>query len=576
MRSHLVRRWRWPVLLTALALALAACGADEEPTEEPDTDVEDVEEEPEEEEEPAAAAEGGTVLFGDEQEPTILNSFLIDGNSLVTSKVSANVWPGLHRVNPELGFDLYLLAEEPELTEDPFEVTYVLRDDAVWSDGTPITVEDVEFTLSVFDEDADWAGQITSRVGYELIENVETDGDHTITMTFSEPYALWQALFSEILPAHVLEGEDFETVLNDELPEVSGGPFIFDSWDRGTQLRLVRNEDFWGGEVALDEIIMRYLPDTTTLTQQMLGGELDMYDPQPQIELVNQLDGAADRIDYEVGLGPVWEHFDFNTLVPGLDQTFVRQAIALGINREQIVETLVAPVDPDAVVLDNPFWMANTEQYVPTYDQWSYDPDAAVELLEDNGCEPGDDGIYVCDDVRLSFRVGTTGGNERRELTQQLMQADLAEIGVEITIENQDGGAFFELLNTPENCDGVCDYDIALFAWVGQPNPATMANVYGCDGFDEEDGPTVRPQNWTVFCDEELTDIMDTANATVDPDENADLWNDAAQIMADNVPVIPLFQQPQLLAFDNAITGPQLNATNATQFWNSQEWAFTQ
>ena len=582
MRSHLVRRWRWPVLLTALALALAACGADEEPTEEPDTDVEDtddVEEEPEEEvedEEPADAADGGTVLFGDEQEPTILNGFLIDGNSLVTSKVFNNQFPGAYVIQPDLSLAPYVIDGEAEFTEDPFSVTYTILDEAEWSDGTTISVDDFIYTYeTIMAEDADWADQITSRAGYELIEDFEVDGDKTITFNFTEPYAPWQLMFANVLPAHVLEGSDFTTVLNDELPDVSGGPFVFDEWDRGTQLRMVRNDAYWGGEVALDEIIMRYLPDTTTLTQQMLGGELDMYDPQPQIELVNQLDGAADRIEYEVGLGPVWEHFDFNTQVDGLDRDYVRQAIALGINREQIVDTLVSPVDPDAVVLENPFWMANTEQYEPYYDQWSYDPQAAQDLLEENGCETGDDGIYVCDDVRLSFRVGTTGGNERRELTQQLMQADLAGVGIEITIENDEGAVFFERLNTPENCDGVCDYDIALFAWVGSPNPVGNANIYGCDGFDEGE-PTVRPQNWTVFCDEELTELMDTANATVDPDENADLWNQAAAIMADNVPVIPLFQQPQLLAWDNTITGPQLNATNQTQFWNSQEWAYTQ
>jgi peptide/nickel transport system substrate-binding protein len=580
MRSHLVRRWRWPVLLSALALALAACGGDTDDTEEPETDVEETEEEAEEEEveeeEPGEATAGGTVLFGDEQEPTILNSFLIDGNSLVTSKVTTNIWPGMYTINPEFALVPYLLDGEAEFTEDPFTVTYTLREDAAWSDGTPITVDDVIFTFeTIMDTEAAWADQITTREGYDLIEDFETDGEKTITFNFTEPYAPWKLLFDEILAAHVLEGEDFTTVLNDSLPDVSGGPFIFDSWERGTQLRLVRNENFWGGDVALDEVIMRYLPDTTTLTQQMLGGELDMYDPQPQIELVNQLEGASDRIEYQVGLGPVWEHFDFNTLVPGLDQAFVRQAIALGINRQQIVETLVQPVDPEATVLENPFWMTNQESYEPYYDQWSFDTQAARDLLEENGCELGDDEVYVCDDVRLSFRVGTTGGNERRELTQQLMQADLAAAGIEITIENDEGAAFFERLNTPENCEGVCDYDIALFAWVGSPDPSGNANIYGCDGFDEGE-PTVRPQNWHAFCDEELTSLMDEANGTVDPTENARLWNEAAAVMAENVPVLPLFQQPQLIAFDNTITGPQLNPTNATQFWNSESWAYTE
>jgi peptide/nickel transport system substrate-binding protein len=303
----------------------------------------------------------------------------------------------------------------------------------------------------------------------------------------------------------------------------------------------------------------------------MRGGEIDMYDPQPQIELIGQLDEVSDRIEYEVGLGPVWEHIDMNTLVPGLDKDYVRQAIALGINRQQIVETLVQPVDQEAEVLQQPFWMTNSEYYEPTYDQWDYDPEAARQLLEDSGCTEGDGGIFECEGDRLSFRFGTTGGNERRELTQQLVQADLQQVGIEITIENDEGATFFERLNTPENCDGICDYDLALFAWVGSPDPSGNANIYGCD-----EGDTPRPQNWTVYCNDELTSLMDEANSTVDPDENARLWNEAAAVIAEGVPIIPLFQQPQLLAWDNTITGPQLNPTNQTQFWNSAEWARTQ
>jgi peptide/nickel transport system substrate-binding protein len=581
MRSPRSRQWRWLVILAALALAIAACGDDETPepegeveTEEPEETTEpeeEAEEEEEVEEETGAPAEGGTVLFGDEQEPTILNGFLIDGNSLVTSKVFNNVFAGAYVIQPDFSYAPWLLDGEAEFTEDPFSVTYTIRDDASWSDGTPVSADDFVFTYEVHDEEADWADQITSRSGYELITDYEIVDEKTVTFNFEEPYAAWQLLFSNVLPAHILEGEDFTTFMNDELPDVSSGPYIFESWDRGTQLRLVKNEDYWDGDVSLDEIVMRYVPDTTTLTQQMRGGEIDMYDPQPQIELIGQLDEVSDRIEYEVGLGPVWEHIDFNTLVPGLDKDYVRQAIALGINRQQIVETLVQPVDQDAEVLQQPFWMTNSEYYEPYYDQWDYDPEAARQLLEDNGCTEGDGGIFECEGDRLSFRFGTTGGNERRELTQQLVQADLQQVGIEITIENDEGATFFERLNTPENCDGVCDYDLALFAWVGSPDPSGNANIYGCD-----EGETPRPQNWTVYCNDELTSLMDEANSTVDPDENARLWNEAAAVIAEGVPIIPLFQQPQLLAWDNTITGPQLNPTNQTQFWNSSEWARTQ
>ncbi|GGI04519.1 peptide ABC transporter substrate-binding protein [Egicoccus halophilus] len=567
-------------LIMAAALVATACGnggdeppATEEPeTVEPETTDEDTDEDTGDTDEEAAGdpVEGGTVLFGDEQEPTILNGTLIDGNSLVTSKVFNNIFPGAYTIQPDFSYAPWLIDGEAEFTEDPFSVTYTIRDDANWSDGTPITAEDFVFTLSVYDEDAAWADQITSRAGYELITDSEVEDDKTVTFDFSEPYAAWQLLFANVFPAHEFEGEDWETFMNDEIPAISGGPYLFDSWDRGTQLRLVRNDEYWDEDVMLDEIIMRYVPDTTTLTQQMVGGELDMYDPQPQIELVQQLDGATDRVNYEVGLGPVWEHIDFNTLVDGLDQEYVRQAISLGINREQIVDTLVRPVDPEAVVLNNPFWMANSEFYEPVFEQNDYDPDAARSLPEDNGCTEGDDGIYECDGTRLEFRISTTGGNERRELTQQLIQADLQQVGISINIENDEGATFFERLNTPENCGGVCDYDIGLFAWVGSPDPSGNANIYGCDG------DTLRPQNWTAWCNQEITDLMDDANATVEPEDNAALWNEAAQVFADEVPVVPLFQQPQLLAWENTITGPELNATNQTQFWNSASWARTE
>jgi len=577
MRSPSIRRWRGMGLVMAAALVATACGggtSDEPEGTSADAPAEtdgDTGAEPEDDESEAAPpAEGGTVLFGDEQEPTILNGTLIDGNSLVTSKVFNNIFPGSYVIQPDFSYAPSLIDGEAEFTEDPFSVTYTIRDDANWSDGTPITAEDYAFTLELYDEDAPHADQITSRSGYELIEDYEIDGDKTITFNFSEPYAAWQLLFSNVFPAHVFEGEDWETVMNDSIPEVSGGPYSFDSWERGTQLRLVKNDSYWGGDVALDEIIFRYVPDTTTLTQQMQGGEINMYDPQPQIELIGQLDEVSDRVNYEVGLGPVWEHIDFNTLVDGLDQPFVRQAIALGIDRERIVETLVRPVDPEAVVLENPFWMANSENYEPRFEQNSHDPDAARALLEENGCTEGDDGVYECDGVRLEFRISTTGGNERRELTQQLMQADLQEVGIKLNIENDEGATFFDRMNTPENCGGVCDYDIGLFAWVGSPDPSGNANIYGCNGDDP------RPQNWTAWCNAEITELMDEANSTVDPAANAALWNEAAQIFADEVPVVPLFQQPQLLAWENTITGPQLNATNQTQFWNSASWARTE
>jgi peptide/nickel transport system substrate-binding protein len=557
MHARLAQPSRWLLLLVALAMVAAACAPGDDdsaaPEGEPAQDSGDAADEPEDE-----RVEGGTILFGDEQEPEILNPYLIDGNALVTTKAVTNILAGAFTITPDFTYQEDVI-ESAETTEDPFTVTYNIREEAVWSDGEPVSAEDFEFTWqTVMNED--YADQMTSREGYELVTEAAIEDEKTITFTFSEAYAPWQLMFDNVLPAHHLEGEDFLTVWNESI-DISAGPFLFDGWTRGQQLRLVRNDAYWGEQPGIDEIVMRYVPDVTTLTQQMRGGEINMFDPQPQVELIDQLDGMT-NVEYETVAGAVWEHIDFNTLVEPLGEAYVRQAIIQGINREEIVEALVSPMDPDVQVLQNPIYMPNQDQYQPSYERWQYDPEAARQLLEDNGCAEGDDGIYECEGERLSFRFTTTGGNERRELTQQLVQANLADIGVEIEIDNNEGTEAFLRMDTPENCGGPCDYDLFLFAWVGSAEPQPNVNIYGCD----------RPQNWTAWCNEEATELMDSARSILDEQERADIWNQAAEIMAEEVPIIPLFQHVDVVAYQDNIRGAVPNPTTATVFWNSQEW----
>ena len=608
---------RWLIMLAVLALLAAACGddtgdtaeedpgepdpADEEPADDPDDPEDDPEDDgdedpgddedegdedegddegdPDGEEEAdvddidtegaeGPADEGDLVLYGDEQEPTVLNPFVIDGNATATSQIVNNVLAGANRVNPELETEPHILAEAAEVvSEDPFQVNFTIRDDAEWSDGTPITTEDFIFHTEVY-QDEENADQLTSTAGYELITEWEEDGDKSVTFTFEEPYPAYDLMFSNLMPAHALADQEFATAFADDIADADGnpigsGPFLLDSWDQGTQVRLVANENYFGDGPDVEEIVFRFVPDTTTLTQQFVGGEISMFAPQPQLDLVEAID-SVDGAELQVEAGVSWEHIDFNHLVDGLDQPHVRQAIALGIDRETIVDTLIRPTQPEAEVLQNIHFIPQQEGYEADFGQWDFDPDAAVALLEENGCERNDSDIFECDGVELSFRIGTTGGNERRELTQQLIQSDLAQIGIDIQIENTEGSAFFDLLNTPENCDGVCDYDIALFAWVGTPDFTSSANIYGCE----------KPQNWTVSCNEEATELMDQARVTPDEDERIGLMADSHVMLADDVPIVPLFQQETFVAHPESLQNVQVNTSTASVFWNSNEWTY--
>lgn len=553
---------RWVSLLVALALVAAACGTDEPvDTEEPlDEDVSEPEGEP---------LEGGSIVFGHEQEPAILNNALVEGNLLATSIVTRQLLLGAYRVTPDFEYVPELIDGEAEAEggEDgePFTVTWNILEEAAWSDGTPITADDFQFTYdTVMNEEFD----IVSREGYDQITETEVVDDKTWRATFEEPFAPYRTLFGTIsvLPAHVLEGEDFDTVWNDGIVDpatgepIASGPFQFEEWERGQQITIVRNEGFWGEPAILDQITFRYIEETPTLVQQIRGGEINIFDPQPQVDLIAQLEDI-DGVEVQSDAGPQWEHIDFNFDNPALANQYVREAFIRGIDREAIVEQLVTGVNPDAGVLQNTIFMENQEQYEPHWDMYEYDPEAAIALLEDNGCtRDGEGDIFECDGEELSFRYVSTTGNERRELMFEIVQSYMADIGIEL---NADFSEPAQSLGTqlPEG-----DFDIINFGWIGSPDPFGGDTIFMCDG----------ALNYNGYCNEEVTELIASNVTMTDEDERWATYNEADELIAADVPLIPLFQTPQTLAYEDTLGGVRVNATQWGPTWNASEWFLTE
>ncbi len=579
-QPHDRKKWRVPLLLLALAMVAAACGADDTTTEEDGEDVVDESEEPEEEpaeddgeedggEEDAAGdgrVEGGTVVFGADQEPAIVNPAIQEGILFATSVVIAPQLYPLWRITPELEFEPLLLDGEPVVEEDPFRVTYTLKEEAEWSDGTPITARDVQFT---WERRVDPDVEVANRTGYDLVSETEIVDDKTITFTFEEVYAPWRTMFATldavILPAHILEGEDLNEVWRDEIP-IASGPFQFEEWDRGVDMTLVRNENYWGEPASLDRIVFRFLEDSSTQVQQLRGGEVDVLAPQPQVDLVEQIDEIDDVVLNAVS-GATWEHMNIQAGNPELEPVFVRQAIAKGIDRAALVDALIAPIQPDAEPLNSIFYLSNQAQYEPNWeDALAYDPEAAEQLLIDNGCELGDDGVYVCDGVRLSIPYSTTSGDQRRELTFEVLQAQLAEIGIELTADFSEASVLFGTRLFER------DFGISGWAWTGTPDPFNTISQFGCT--DEDAGTGL--QNFTDTCSEEATELIREANRETDPDRRAALFNEADAILAELVPVIPLYQTPTITAYNTNVVGVETNPSSVGPTWNTEEWYLTE
>jgi peptide/nickel transport system substrate-binding protein len=582
LSSVSTRSFRWFLLLVVFALIAAACATEDDGATEPDDDTtEDEVTEPDDEptDEPTdgetdgEGAEGGTLVWGYDQEPNVLNPTTTDGNMFATSMVALSVVLPLWIITPEFAYEPSPLLESAEATAagvEPFSVTYNLNPDAVWSDGEAIDAGDVFFTLQTcLNEEWD----ITSRAGCDKVDMEATEaamdpGSKTIEVIFIEPYAPWQTIFSTadgvILPQHVLEGEDWNTVWNDEI-SVASGPFMFEEWNKGQQMSIVRNESYGtyaGRHAYLDRIVFRFLPDSDTQVQQLRGGEIDMFYPQPQLDLVQQVE-AIDGVESEASAGPIWEHLDFQQQNPALANQYVRQAMAMGIDRDTFIEQFILPLNPDAEPLNSLVYVNNQTEYEPHLQEFvSYDPQGAVALLEESGCQRGEDNIFVCDGERLSFEWTTTAGNERRELFFEIAQQSLLEIGIEVVPGFGEAAAVFaaDVLDAG-------NWDVFNFAWVGSPDPASNVELWKCEG----------AQNYHRDCPpDEINELLEETNRAVDPAERASLMNQAGALLAERVPVLPLYQFPTYLAWNGArFTGLRDNPTQWGPVWNVEEWRAT-
>jgi peptide/nickel transport system substrate-binding protein len=446
---------------------------------------------------------------------------------------------------------------------DTFCVRYNIRQEAAWADGTPVTAADFVFTYETI---ADPALDISSREGYHLITGYEVVDDKTVVFAFDEIYAPWQTLFSSILPAHILEGEPLNTVWDDAIT-MGSGPFTFVEWVPEERITLARNPNYWGeasGDVQTLNIL--FIGDEEARVDALGDGEVDMIYPQPYVSLMDEVVGIGE-VESVTGVGPVWEYFGFNQDDARLQNLFVRQAIAQGINRDAIVEEVVRPITPDGQLLGNSVWLRSSDHYVDHFNGlFPYDPEGAEALLTSNGCVQGEDGIYECGGQRLSFSWATTSGNEARDLHFELAQADLAAIGIEITASF---GPTSELLQTTNLQGGADVWQVTNLAWVASPDPSWGNSRFYCQG-NALNG--FGDLNFFRYCDEEVDALIRQTDAIVDPEERAATYNQADELWLAAVPMIPMYQRPTLLAWNSVIQGPGDNPSEIGPFWNIGDW----
>jgi peptide/nickel transport system substrate-binding protein len=294
-------------------------------------------------------------------------------------------------------------------------VTLQLDPDAVWEDGSPITVDDFVCTR---DAQVNTPGSLTT-VGYDKVVSIETGASDTeIVIGYSEPFAAYKTLFNPLL--HAARHEDCNDVSLDfeETPPDSARQYRVESWSP-TQLILAANENYYGDDPAtIDRIVMVPLPDSDTEIAAIKAGEVDFIYPQFFAGIQDAL--ADPNIQVEVRFGGDFEALYFQQLDGPFADPVFREAFSTSIDRDALFQQIYVPIEPTAELLNCgpivPGAYCDNDD-APFAD--TYDPEGAIALLEDNGWTMGSDGFWQSPDGEVpEIRWLVNTGNSRRESMQ--------------------------------------------------------------------------------------------------------------------------------------------------------------
>lgn len=515
----------------------------------------------------AAGKAGGTLTVGAEQEPDCMDWIgSCGGSSWGYWMGNVNTLPRAFTTVKEGGVwtpkaDTTVLAGEPTVVTSPkLVVTYKLNPKAVWSTGDPISSSDFKYT---WDQIAGPnAKDIYDATGYNKIESVDDSKPDTAVVTFKEPYAGWKGLFGGgygILPSKILTGKDRNAEMKDGYTW-SGGPFKIEKWEKGVSITLVPNDKYWGDKPKLDKVVFKFVADTAAEFQAYKAGEVDLIYPQPQIAVVDAIKAGIDGNSAFSGETGNVEAIWLNNAKAPFDDANVRKALGYAIDRDAVVNRLFGPLGvTKAVQSFNPPILA---KFAGTdFSVYKKDLAKVDELMKAAGYAKGSDGIYAKGGVKASFALRTTAGNARRELTQEVLIAQLKEAGFEMTTDNAKAGDLFGKL-LPAG-----DYQAAIYAQVATFVDPSLSNLFLSANIPSEANGN-SGQNWQRVNIPALDPLLKTSDVEIDEAKRIAATKAADKILADNAVSLPLDPLPNILLWSKKVTGPVSDNPVLGPWWN--------
>lgn len=521
---------KWSILVAgalAMSLMLSACGGSQQnPAPNNGGQAAD-----------GTPVDGGTLTWSTSSDIVTMNYFFI--NDTASQDVANLIFAYLYNVDPEgklVADDAAIAAELPEISEDGKTYTIKLKDTPKWSDGKPLTADDVVFTYETF---SNLEVGAPGYANFEKIESVKKIDDRTVQINLKTVFSPFEtsALYIQIMPKHAFEGLEPSQYVKAEFgtdpkKTPTSGPYLWTEWKQKQSHTFTKWNDWWGTKKPhIDTIVYKVYADQNTEVQALVKGEVDVVSQIPVASLA-AVEGKS-GVKLIEGAGPVYDYLGFNFNPDNWPDGFVpfesikaRQAIAHALNRQGMVDSVLKG---HGTLLNGPF-LPGSWADAGTAVNYDYNPEKAKQLLAEDGWVMGSDGILEKDGHKFEFTLQFNTGNKRRESVGAVIQANLADVGIKVNLEPLDFSSWIENNINPGKFQAV------LLGWSLSIDP-DAESIFSSKFFP----PAGQNSGW--YKNEEIDDLWVKGYSTAVLEERQAVYAELAQKISTDLPYIFLYQQ---------------------------------
>ena len=446
------------------------------------------------------------------------------------------------------------LAESWEASADGKTWTYNLRPDLLWSDGTPLTANDVVYTFNRILE-----GRYEQRNYGNYVRNITSvtaPDDRTVVMTTKVPSPIMERLAVYILPEHVwsaIDGKAVRSFANEPAEGetlVGSGPFLVVERRTGQFIRMVANDNYYKGRPNVDELVFRVYNNPDALGQALIKGEID-FASGLTADVFSTLEGQEGITTY-AGSYSGFNELAFNmgaALVDGtpigdgnphLQDQQVRLAIAHSIDRQQMVDRILDGYGtPGSSIIPPTYTTLHVDPGTQTYD-----PALANQILDDAGYAMGPDGVRIGPDGEpMIYRLFVRSDSDSSVKSGEYFKSYMAAIGIQADIKPVDENALFEIIGRGE-------FDMFEWGWVVEPDPDYQLSTFTCGKRSYEDGGEIYADlSDSFFCSEEYDALYAAQSEETDQAARAEIVKQMQRIIYDNVAYVVTYYYDNLEAY---------------------------